>query len=368
MNAATFDMAEQLQEAFAEVERDDRRSGGRPDRHGGAFCAGDDVEKAWGDDRMAATLRELADVRPGMTPEAAMFLDCRKPTIAAVNGAAVGVGMDFALLCDIRIASEHAKFAQLYVKLGLMADVTGYWRLPQLVGYAKAAELLFTGDLVDATEAERIGLVSQVVPADELLAAAQGSRRASPPTRRGPCATSRRACAGRGPQLHGAARRLGRSSPTGWRTCSPTEDHKEAAAAFMEKRPAMFTGLTDARPLAWSCRTCSPSTPPTSRPRGDARRRRPPGDLRRAPDTYRTWAGALRRLGVGAGRPVVTMLPNSFEAYYAWLGAAWLGAIEVPANNMYRGDMLRHLLEDSRRGCSSSPRASSIGWPASRPR
>ena len=113
-----------------------------------------------------------------------MFLECRKPTIAAVNGAAVGIGMDFALLCDIRLASEHAKFSQMFVKLGLMADVTGYWRLPQLVGYAKAAELLFTGDLVGAAEAERIGLVSRVLPADELLPAAldlAGRIAANPP-------------------------------------------------------------------------------------------------------------------------------------------------------------------------------------------
>src|SRR5687767_12518760 len=64
-------------------------------------------------------------------------------------------------------------------------------------------------------------------------------------------------------------------------------------------------------------------------------------------DTYRTWSDALRRVGVAAGDTVATMLPNSFVAYEAWLGAAWLGAIEVPINNAYLGDMLRHLLEDS---------------------
>src|SRR5690606_27736128 len=158
----------------AEVDGDDEVRAVVVTGSGRAFCAGDDVEKAWGDERMADVMRWLADVRPGMTPEARTFLECRKPTIAAVNGAAVGIGMDLALLCDIRLASEHARFSQLFVKLGLMADVTGYWRLPQLVGYAKAAELLFTGDMIDAEEAGRIGLVSQVLPADELLPAAHG--------------------------------------------------------------------------------------------------------------------------------------------------------------------------------------------------
>src|SRR5689334_16277834 len=83
MNAATFDMGEQLQAAIAEAERDDEVRVIILTGAGRAFCAGDDVEKAWGDDRMAETMRWLGDVRPGMTPEASMLLECRKPTIAA---------------------------------------------------------------------------------------------------------------------------------------------------------------------------------------------------------------------------------------------------------------------------------------------
>jgi enoyl-CoA hydratase/carnithine racemase len=242
MNAATFEMGEQLQEAFAEVDRDTDVRVAVVTGSGRAFCAGDDVEKAWGDPRMEATMEWLADVRPGMTPEAQMFLECRKPTIAAVNGAAVGIGMDFALLCDIRLASQHAKFSQMYVKLGLMADITGYWRLPQLVGYAKAAELLFTGDIIDATEAERLGLVSRVLPAEELLPAAQelaGRIAANPPQSVRFIKEGLRRAVGRSytelPEVssfvaNGLAHLFG------------TEDHKEAAAAFMEKRPAVFTG------------------------------------------------------------------------------------------------------------------------------
>lgn len=242
LNAATFDMAEELQAAFRDVDADDAVRAVVVTGAGRAFCAGDDVEKAWGDPRMEATLRWLSDVRPGLTPEAAMFLECRKPTIAAVNGAAVGIGMDFALLCDLRLASEHAKFSQLFVKLGLMADTTGYWRLPQLVGYAKAAELLFTGDVIDALEAERIGLVSRVLPADDLLPAAHelaGRIAANPPQAVRFIKEGLRRAVGR---PYGELAEVGSFVANGLAHLFTTEDHKEAATAFLEKRPATFTG------------------------------------------------------------------------------------------------------------------------------
>lgn len=242
LNAATFDMGDQLQEALAEVERDDTVRVAVVTGAGRAFCAGDDVEKAWGDDRMEATMRWLGGVRPGMTPESRSFLEVTKPTIAAVNGAAIGIGMDFALLCDLRLASEHAKFSQMFVKLGLMADITGYWRLPQLVGYAKAAELLFTGDMVDAAEAERIGLVSRVLPADELLPAAQelaGRIAANPPQAVRFIKEGLRRAVGRG---YTELPEVSSFVANGLAHLFTTEDHKEAATAFVEKRPAVFTG------------------------------------------------------------------------------------------------------------------------------
>src|SRR6202008_4856422 len=104
--------------------------------------------------------------------------------IPPVNGGPPGIGMDFAIACDIRYASEKARFGQLFVKMGLMADVSGYWRLPQLVGPSAAAEMLFTGDMFDAAEGVRLGLVSRVLPPDELLPATQELARriaANPP-------------------------------------------------------------------------------------------------------------------------------------------------------------------------------------------
>jgi enoyl-CoA hydratase/carnithine racemase len=242
LNAATFELGEQLREALGEAERDPDVRAIVLTGAGKAFCAGDDVEEAWGDSRMADTLAWLGDVRPGMTPESQLLLECRKPTIAAVNGAAVGIGMDFALLCDIRLASERARFSQLFVKLGLMADITGYWRLPQLVGHGKAAELLFTGDMVDAAEALRIGLVSSVHPPDELLPATYalaGRIAANPPQAVRYIKEGLRRAAGR---AYTELPEVASFVANGLAHLFTTEDHREAAAAFLEKRPPTFTG------------------------------------------------------------------------------------------------------------------------------
>jgi len=95
------------------------------------------------------------------------------PTIAAVNGPAIGAGNDLACMCDIRIASENAVFAESFVKLGIIPGDGGAWLLPRVVGLSKAAEMSFTGDPVKAAEALACGLVSQVVPAGELMNAAR---------------------------------------------------------------------------------------------------------------------------------------------------------------------------------------------------
>ncbi|MFQ5382530.1 MAG: enoyl-CoA hydratase/isomerase family protein, partial [Dehalococcoidia bacterium] len=94
--------------------------------------------------------------------------DCRKPTIAAVNGPCVGAGFSLALACDIRVASEAARFSAIFVKRGISADTGATWFLPRLVGMERALEMLYTGRLVDADEALRIGLVSEVVAAERL--------------------------------------------------------------------------------------------------------------------------------------------------------------------------------------------------------
>jgi enoyl-CoA hydratase/carnithine racemase len=243
MNAATVDMGEALVEAFEEIEdNDDVRVvvlTGAGDR---AFCAGDDVQEAWNDPRTEQIMRKLGGIRPPMTPESTIVLGCSKPTIAAVNGLALGIGMDFAVMCDLRIASENASFALLYVKMGLMADLPTYWRLPQLVGYEKATELAFTGDFVDAREAERIGLVSKVVAPDELMPGVYdlaGKIAANPPLAVRHIKEGFRRAAGRSyTDLADVATFVG----NGLARLFETKDHKEAAAAFLEKRAPVFEG------------------------------------------------------------------------------------------------------------------------------
>jgi 2-(1,2-epoxy-1,2-dihydrophenyl)acetyl-CoA isomerase len=134
---------------------------------GRAFCAGGDLG-ALGKSRQAGTIREVEPLlRAGMQ----MVLKMRtmpQPVIAAVNGVAAGAGMNIALAADIRIAAEEATFGQTFAKVGLFPDYGGTFFLPELVGAAKAAELFYTGDLIDAKTAMQVGLVNQMVPAAQL--------------------------------------------------------------------------------------------------------------------------------------------------------------------------------------------------------
>ena len=160
-------------------------------------------------------------------------LDCAKPVIAAVNGAAVGWGMELALYADIRIASERAVFAELFIKRGLICDVGGLLGLPALVGPAKAAELLFTGDPIDAAEAARIGLVSEVVAHDDLIPRAlalAGRIAANPPLALVAMKEGLRRAA------HGDPREIGAWAIEVIYRLFDTEDHREGVRAFLEKR------------------------------------------------------------------------------------------------------------------------------------
>ena len=96
-------------------------------------------------------------------PLAVAMMTCNTPLIAAVNGAAVGWGMEIALMCDVRYASEKAKFGEVFIARGMMCDIAGFLLLPKIIGLSRANELLLTGDVIDAEEAERIGLVSKTV-------------------------------------------------------------------------------------------------------------------------------------------------------------------------------------------------------------
>jgi enoyl-CoA hydratase/carnithine racemase len=202
-----------------------------------AFCSGDDVRAimAAGDGDGSP----VTGVSPRLTPAADALLHTDIPVIAAVNGAAVGWGMELALMADLRVASDRARFGELFVLRGLVSDVAGLGRLAQLVGREKAAELLLTGDVIDAAEALRIGLVGRVVPHEDLLAEATALARriaANPPL------ATRAIKAGLRRALDPDWASLGRWTTATLEELFLTEDHREGVRAFLDKRAAEFTG------------------------------------------------------------------------------------------------------------------------------
>lgn len=205
---------------------------------GSAFCSGDDVKTVMGGgDRPPASVTE--NRTPRLTPAAEALLYSNVPIVAAVNGPAVGWGMELALMCDLRVASERARFGELFVLRGLCTDVAGIGRLATLVGRERAAELAYTGEIIDAAEAGRIGLVSRVVPHEELLPAALGLAQriaANPPL------AVQRIKAGLREALDPDWRELGRWVSTSLGELFLTNDHREGVKSFLEKRAPQYTG------------------------------------------------------------------------------------------------------------------------------
>ncbi len=167
------------------------------------------------------------------------FAALEVPVIAAVNGPAIGAGLDLACMCDLRIAGESAKFAESFVKLGIIPGDGGAWLLQRVVGFSKAAEMSLTGDMLNAEEALACGLVSRVVPDAELLDAAKalaGKIAANPPF-----------AVRMAKRLLWEARRADlptilEMSAAMQAVAHATSDHNEAVDAFLDKRPPVFKG------------------------------------------------------------------------------------------------------------------------------
>lgn len=201
---------------------------------GRAFVAGADISELASTD--AVTARELAHRGQQVFRK---FESSRTPVIAAVNGFALGGGCELAMACHFRVASEHAKFGQPEVKLGLCPGYGGTQRLPRLVGRGRALQLLLTGEMIDANEALRIGLVNSVVAADELLPHTTKLLRdimANAPLALAACieAVDVGMEAGQDAGLAYEAAHFG--------LLAASSDMREGTAAFMEKRAPQFTG------------------------------------------------------------------------------------------------------------------------------
>ncbi|HSQ64078.1 MAG TPA: enoyl-CoA hydratase family protein [Polyangiaceae bacterium] len=173
LNALTFAVYEELRDTFAAMDHDDAIRSVVLTGEGRAFCSGGDVEDIIGN----LFARDMQGMLAFTRVTGALIANIRKlrrPVVAAVNGTAVGAGAVMALACDLRIASEKAKFGFIFPRVGLCgADMGAGYLLPRVVGLARASELLFLGDIIGAEEAARIGLVNRVVPAESCLAEAR---------------------------------------------------------------------------------------------------------------------------------------------------------------------------------------------------
>jgi 2-(1,2-epoxy-1,2-dihydrophenyl)acetyl-CoA isomerase len=239
LNALTAVMSDELVEAFSTIREDDDVRAVVLTGAGRGFCSGQDLtefEEAYRSGERPDIREHLARTYHRLIP---MIVETPKPVIAAVNGVAAGAGVSLAAACDVRIASEEARFTQAFVKIGLAPDSGGTWLLPRLIGYPKALELSMTGDMVDAATALDIGLVNRVVPADvfEKEVAEYAARLAAMPTAalgatkelfRGTFSTDL------GEALHREAEIQARMGQT--------EDHLEGVTAFAEKREPRFRG------------------------------------------------------------------------------------------------------------------------------
>lgn len=206
---------------------------------GSAFCSGGNVAEMRDRTGMfgGSPAQIAANYRAGIQRIPRAFQTLQVPIIAAVNGAAIGAGNDLACMCDIRIAADTARFAESFVKVGIVPGDGGCWLLPRVVGWSKAAELALTGDTIDAAEAQRIGLVSQVVPAGQLLEAAMalGQRIAANPPQVLRW-TKQLLQEGRDSTLDQALDSAGQFQGLAHHTA----DHAEAVSAFFEKRAPAF--------------------------------------------------------------------------------------------------------------------------------
>ena len=206
---------------------------------GRGFCSGGDV-KAMNERNQQEAGTLLNDKIAPLRDQIVLALrDTPKPVIAAVNGPAAGAGMNLALACDIRIASDKAIFGETFAKRGLHVDWGGTYFLPRLIGMARACEMIFTGETIDATTALDYGIVSQVVPADKLMNTVlelAGRIAAGPPI------AIRLAKRAMYKGIDSDLRAALEFETYAQNICSQTEDSREGISAFMEKRPAVFKG------------------------------------------------------------------------------------------------------------------------------
>lgn len=235
LNSLTVGLKTELLAAFRRAARDDAVRTVILTGAGRAFCAGQDLRE-----RLEPDALPLADeIRVRYNPLILAMVNLPKPIVGAINGVAAGAGASLAFACDLRIAAQSASFVLAFGRVGLIPDSGATWFLPRLVGTARAAELALTNESLPAADAERIGLVSRVVPDPELAAEARalatklaaGAPRALALTKR---ALRRSLEMDLEPALEYEAQLQG--------IAGATADHREGIQAFLDKRPPRFRG------------------------------------------------------------------------------------------------------------------------------
>lgn len=235
-NALDMVMRRELAAALDEIEADEAARVLILTGAGGHFCAGGDVKTMREKRSTAAEGRARVELLNAMVRR---LVDFPKPTLAMVDGYAVGAGSNLALCCDLIVASDRARFGELFWKIGLVPDGGGTWLLSRVVGLARAKELIFTADIIDAAEAARIGLVNRVVPVAELEHTTR--------------ALAEKIAAGPPAVLRMAKHMVNRAATTDLASALDleafsqglaiaSEDHQEGLKAFFEKRPPRFSG------------------------------------------------------------------------------------------------------------------------------
>jgi len=235
LNSFTVEMKEALLAALKDASRDKEVRAIVLTGAGRAFSAGQDLKERHGPD-----VADLGtELRLRYNPIILAMRRLEKPIVGAINGVAAGAGISVAMACDIILAADNATFIEAFTRVGLVPDTGSTWFLPRLVGQAKAAEMMFTAEPIDATTAASLGLINRVVPADKL--AEEAHTLAAKLAKSAPLA------------LALTKRALNRSFEMNLEQALDYEaqlqsvagrsaDHKEGVAAFVEKRPANFKG------------------------------------------------------------------------------------------------------------------------------